>query len=237
MAEINFEERAVAFIDVLGFSSLVKKAVIENSKREQLQFLVSLLEDVIPILGEGVEPTVPKHLVPKHIYISDSIILSAPINDQAMKHYSGLEIVVMRAIQLTHRFLEAGYLLRGGISVGKVWHGESNIVGPAYEEAYEIQDTVCKPCILLSESALRLWKNGFGASSRMCVLNQGSLMVNGLHDFYVPDKSHGGIERAYEKYTQLVEKQINSSLPKDPKAKWKWFSYYLKREKKLVTGK
>lgn len=237
MAGINFEERAVAFIDVLGFSSLVEKAVMGDSEREQLQFLVSLLEDVIPILDAGVEQTVPKHLVPKHIYISDSIILSAPINDRAIKRYSGLEIVVMRAIQLTHRFLEAGYLLRGGISVGKVWHGESNIVGPAYAEAFKIENTGCKPCIVLSKSASRLWEKGFGASSRMCVLDHGSLMVNGLHDFYVPDKLHGGIERAYKKYTQLVEKQINSSLPKGPKAKWKWFSYYLKRERKLVTGK
>ena len=125
--KIEFEERAVAFLDVLGFSSLVTSAASCPSDLEELQELVSLLSSVVPYLDQGVSKTVPVHLIPEHTYISDSIILSAPLKDDAMKSYNGLNILVMRCIQLTHHFLKAGYLLRGGISTGKVWHNKSNM--------------------------------------------------------------------------------------------------------------
>ena len=110
MSEITYEERAVAFIDVLGFSKLVEKSAQNDSERMQLQFLVNLLESTIPVFNQCVRDDVPSHLIPKYIYISDSIILSAPLSDHDKKFYSGLESVVMRTIQLSHRFLEAGYL-------------------------------------------------------------------------------------------------------------------------------
>jgi class 3 adenylate cyclase len=231
VAEIKFQERAVAFIDVLGFSKLVESSVDTDPDREQLESLVSLLESAIPEFDQGVDKKIPKRLIPNHIYISDSIILSAPLRDVEVAYFNGLEAVVMRCIQLTHKILEAGYLLRGGIATGLVWHGDSNIVGPAYQEAYAIESKGCKPCILLSEAATRLWGNSFGATTRMCVLDHGTLMVNGLHDFYIPDKSYGGIERTYDKYSELASERIDSSLPLGPKAKWEWFSAFLESEK------
>ena len=149
MPKISFEHRAVAFIDVLGFSALVSKASTDQQAFAELQNLVNVLESAIPILDSGVAKTVPIELFPKHIYISDCIILSAPISVALPKwgHYSGLEIVVMRAIQLTHLFLNAGYLIRGGVAIGDVWHGHANIVGPAYQEAYQLETqgyTLCQ---------------------------------------------------------------------------------------------
>jgi hypothetical protein len=40
--------------------------------------------------------------IPKHMYISDSIILSAPLRVRFdhMRNYSGLDILVMRAMQI-----------------------------------------------------------------------------------------------------------------------------------------
>ena len=229
MLSVIFEERAVAFIDVLGFSPLVNGAALDEEKRIQLERLVNLLESAIPVLDNGVSRQVLEHLIPRHLYVSDSIILSAPLDDVSMKSYKGLEIVVMRVIQLTHRLLDAGYLLRGGITVGKVWHGDANIVGPAYQDAYELERTVDHPCGVLSESAKQVWSKGFGASSRMCVKNGGTLMVNGLHDYYVPDRSHGGVERAYSKYRVLVKENIKCGEP-EKLAKWQWFGDYLESE-------
>ena len=147
-----------------------------------------------------------------------------------MKSYNGLNIVVMRCIQLTHHFLKAGYLLRGGISTGKVWHNKSNIVGPAYQEAYELEKTGCHPCIVLSESAKAMWK-GYG--SRMCVINDDNIaMVNGLHDYYIPGNTvRGVIEKTFDEYQQLVTLRISSQLPEKAKAKWEWFNKYLIAEK------
>lgn len=230
MQNITYEERAVAFIDVLGFSMLVDNSVHAVSAREELQSLVDMLETSIPLLNNGVCSTVPARLIPKHTYVSDSIILSAPIADPEFKHYSGLDILIMRCIQLSHRFLGAGYLLRGGIAVGNVWHSDGNIVGPAYQEAYRLEATGENPCIVLSESAKEYWVKGFGGGSRMCVRDRETLIVNGLHDFYIVDKSHGGIERTFEEYKRIVDDNLVSELPISAKAKWNWFKSFLEQE-------
>jgi hypothetical protein len=204
MTKIVFEDRAVAFIDVLGFS-----AIVNNASKY----------------------AVPSRLIPTHTYISDSIILSAPLSDSTVTNYNGLEILVMRCIQLTHHFLKSGYLLRGGVAVGKVWHGKSNVVGPAYQEAYLLEANGSEPRIVLSEKSVAQWEKGFCSGSRMCIQKDGVTMVNGLHDFYIPGNTkHGVIDETYNKYEKITENAINGSLPQNAKDKWLWFKEYLEAE-------
>lgn len=224
---IEFEDRAVAFVDVLGFKSLVERAASSNEALNQLSELVALLEGVVPKLDKTVDSDIPQHLIPRHNCISDCIILSAPVSDEARTNYNGLEVVIMRVIQLTHFFLDAGYLVRGGISVGKVWHTDSNIVGPAYQEAYLLEANGNEPMVVLSDSA----KAVPGWGSRMCLEHEGKVFVNGLHDFYIPGNTkHGAIEDAYSNYAELADDALNSQLPKKVKDKWSWFRAYLDSE-------
>jgi hypothetical protein len=150
---IEFEERAVAFIDVLGFKTLVGKSVKESQSLDQLERLIKLLSSAVHELNAAVSPHVSDHLIPKHLYISDCIILSAPIKDSERRSYSGVDLLVMRSIQISQLFLEAGYLVRGGISVGQVWHTASNIVGPAYQDAFDLERKADLPRIILSDAA------------------------------------------------------------------------------------
>ena len=231
MTKIDFEDRAVAFIDVLGFSAIVNDAIKNATAMNQLQSLVELLSSVVPTLNKTVDDSVLSRLIPAHTYISDSIILSAPLSDDTVTNYNGLEILVMRCIQLTHHFLKSGYLLRGGIAVGKVWHGKSNIVGPAYQEAYLLEANGNEPRIVLSENSVTQWKKGFCSGSRMCIQKDGVTLVNGLHDFYIPGNTkHGVINETYDEYEKLTGNAINSSLPQKAKDKWLWFREYLEAE-------
>lgn len=226
---ITFEERAVAFIDVLGFKVLVNSATSDHQSLQELSNLVNLLESAVPILDATVDKSVPHHLIPRHNYISDCIILSAPLNDESRRNYNGLDIVIMRTIQLTHFFLRSGYLIRGGISVGKVWHTDSNIVGPAYQEAYLLEVEGDEPVVLLSKSAQSIPRWG----SRMCLKYNGKVFVNGLHDFYIPgNTNHGVIEQTYQSYEQLTNEKLNSKIPEGAKSKWRWFQKYLEAESK-----
>lgn len=231
MTKIVFEDRAVAFIDVLGFSAIVNNASKYAMATNQLQSLVELLSSVVPTLDKTVAKSVPSRLIPTHTYISDSIILSAPLSDSTVTNYNGLEILVMRCIQLTHHFLKSGYLLRGGVAVGKVWHGKSNVVGPAYQEAYLLEANESEPRIVLSEKSVAQWEKGFCSGSRMCIQKDGVTMVNGLHDFYIPGNTkHGVIDETYNKYEKITENAINGSLPQNAKDKWLWFKEYLEAE-------
>jgi len=224
---VEFEDRAVAFIDVLGFKSLVGSAAESKQCLEQLSGLVNLLSSAVPHFDATVDTSVPQHLVPRHIYISDCIILSAPLADTSRKSYDGLAIVVMRVIQLSHYLLEAGYLVRGGISVGRVWHTSSNIVGPAYQEAFMLEHTGKEPIVVLSASAEKHWKGG----SRMCLQHNDAVFVNGLFDYYMPNNTqHGVIEQTYARYAALADQRLTESLPDSAKEKWSWFREFLRTE-------
>lgn len=224
---MNFEDRAVAFIDVLGFKALVEGAVQSDEQLNQLSGLIELLSSAVPTLDLRVDSSVDAHLIPKHIYISDCIILSAPLADVNRAGYDGLSVVVMRAIQLSHYFLNAGYLIRGGVSVGKVWHTESNIVGPAYQEAYALEHDGDEPVVVLSKLAAKQWKGG----SRMCLKNGEKTFVNGLFDYYIPNSDqHGVIEDAYNRYSNLADQKLSGVLPESAKRKWYWFKEFLKSE-------
>lgn len=224
---VEFEDRAVAFIDVLGFKALVAEAAQSDEQLKQLSGLIDLLSSAVPTMDATVDSSVAAHLIPKHIYISDCIILSAPLTDPDRKSYDGLSIVVMRAIQLSHYFLNSGYLIRGGISIGKVWHTKSNIVGPAYQEAYLLEHNGNEPIVALSDSAASQWHGG----SRMCLKSDGKVFVNGLFDYYIPNNTqHGEIERTYARYAGLADQKLAENLPQSAHEKWSWFKEFLQSE-------
>lgn len=229
--KIKFEDRAVAFIDVLGFKNVVDAAGQGGNKHAELETLIDLLESAVPNLDGTVDHTVPKDLIPKHIYISDSIILSAPLTSSQMPSYRGLSILVMRVIQISHLLLSKGYLLRGGISVGSVWHTDSNIVGPAYQEAYQIETKTLVPRVELSPGAKNHWINTEGHSNKMCLGYMARFMVNVLHDYYIQDDSHGAAERAFEKYSRTIDSNLRApNHPEPVRYKWWWFKEYLESE-------
>jgi hypothetical protein len=229
--KMAFEKRAVAFIDVLGFKSVVNKAETDQKKLAELRELINILSTAVPDLDGSVSQSVPHELIPKHIYISDCIILSAPLTSEKMKSYNGLSILVMRVIQLTHILLNKGYLIRGGISIGNVWHTDSNIVGVAYQEAYSIEQEVMVPCVKLSGSAKKYWDSTEGSGNKMCLNYKNKFIVNGLHDYYIQDKSHGASERAFEAYLKIVNSNIKSATSEEVRYKWWWFKQFIYSEK------
>ena len=232
MQRIKFEDRAVAFIDVLGFKQVVDAAGQGVQKHMELESLIDVLESAVPKLDGTVDKTVPRDLIPKHFYISDSIILSAPLTSTKMPSYRGLSTLVMRVIQISHILLSKGFLLRGGISVGPIWHTDSNIVGPAYQEAYQIETKTLVPRVELSPNAKSHWLSTEGSSSTMCLEYMNRFIVNVLHDYYIQDKSPGAAKRAFGDYARIIERKMIANHPESVRYKWWWFKEFLDSEVK-----
>jgi hypothetical protein len=231
---IKFEERAVAFIDVLGFKSYVESASRDESENnlDLLDDLIEILEKVIPNLDVRLDKSVSDELIPKHISISDCIILSSPLTSDKMTSYCGLSILVMRVIQLTHTFLAKGYLIRGGISIGKVWHTKSNIVGPAYQEAYSIETKTGVPRVELSDKAKEYWLQKNDMTNSMCLEYRDRFMVNGLHDHYVQKHFNDSNEKIFSSYSDAIYKRVTEETNDSIQYKWWWFGEFLKNEMK-----
>lgn len=227
---IDFEKRVVAFIDLLGFRKMVEAAEGKTEAREELQKVVSLLGKAIPAFDSAVNSEVPPSAIPKHIYISDSIILSAPLEaiDETGKKYYGLRSIVMRCIQLCHLMLLKGYLLRGGIAIGNCWHSENNIIGTAYIEAFKLEQTTRWPRIQLSDEAYKHWKE-IEPSNRMVIPYKGVPMVNGLHEGYIYGE-YETLDDVYKNYESIITQKIEN-LDSEYKKKWICFQNYFQEER------
>ncbi len=250
--EIKFKNRAVAFIDVLGFKSVVEGAAKNsNEDLEELQSLVNFLKEPIELKDKSgnIQIVNDEQLLPTHLSISDSIILSTPLHlphgHSERRWYCGLSILVMRVIQITLILLDKGYLIRGGISVGKVCHNSENIVGPAYQEAYQIETNTEHPRIELSDSAKRFWRRENDPDNSMCIFHDNRYIVNGLHAYYF-DKNYISLqypgrytspeyipdEHILNHYSNEVSKKIDNLMHcKKAQRKWQWFNEFIEFRK------
>jgi hypothetical protein len=110
-----FEQPAVGFLDILGFKQLIEEAEASASGFERLAGLKAVLDARVRFDNDGIAQTVPEELKPRYIFISDSIILSAPLLHGHKHLADGLAIVVVKAIQIAQKVIELGHLVRGGI--------------------------------------------------------------------------------------------------------------------------
>lgn len=129
--QTNYEERIIAFIDILGFREHINKTIIDPEYfikiKDALDFIetYSKNDDTIHNL-DGKEITI----------FSDSIVISYPFHALLDAYPLLLEVA---DIQLT--MMEKGILMRGGITYGKLVHQGKVVFGPAMIEAYELETT------------------------------------------------------------------------------------------------
>jgi hypothetical protein len=233
---MKLQQCAVAYIDVLGFSTLVTAAAVDTNKLKTLQDLVRLLDSAVPSLN-GIMSPHARRQAPKHLYISDCIVLSAPLQRSAKNDYHALSAVIARTIQLHHLFISRGFLIRGGISVGLVWHTRKNIVGPAYQKAHDTEKCVGFPAIALDDTAIARWeyeKTTFFRSQLhdFCVKYRGHTIVNGLLDYYIENaNSPGKIDEAYDSYRLTAVNNVQSNTDGRILNKWRWMLDFIGSER------
>jgi hypothetical protein len=219
-----FEQRAVGFLDILGFKQLIEEAETSASGFQRLAGLKAVLDAHVRFDNDGIALTVPEELKPRYIVISDSIILSAPLLHGHKHLADGLAIVVVKAIQIAQKIIELGHLVRGGISVGNVWHDAHNIFGSGYINAYQIEQRANHPRVMLSPSAADIWRDPGRVESTLCIQDGSDLIVDVLHTYYLRETRAA---LPYERYFQALRANIDDRLHHLPlgspeRAKWEW---------------
>lgn len=133
--DYSYDTRIVCFIDILGFSSIIK----ETSKRKVAEplalFQVCEAIKMINSFGDIVknEVEIEGLMVTQ---FSDSIVISFP-----WKENSSDILLAFSAIRYMQVYLikEFNILMRGGIVIGEVIHDNEILVGPAMIAAYELE--------------------------------------------------------------------------------------------------
>ncbi|MBL6853692.1 MAG: hypothetical protein ISS15_09365 [Alphaproteobacteria bacterium] len=158
-------KQIVAFIDLLGFSSIIRQ-----NDEVRLQQVLGLLKQLADAVGEFNIAEIAKSeqrrevsLRPAISAFSDNIVFSfrldrmrkLDIREHAAVHYLAHDVarIFMRAIDF-------GCAVRGGIAVGDLFHEGRVVFGPALVEAYELESNFAhEPRVLLSPEAAKLLKH------------------------------------------------------------------------------
>lgn len=153
MTTATFETRFVAFLDVLGWREHVTAAQNDAVLRSAL---VGAVTDVCRVTRDRLDEdlssgeTTREALAARYSQFSDCIVLSA--RPDAKDSLFGFLLEVMAVVR---GYLFHGFLVRGGIAVGNMYHDEEVAMGPALTEAYDLEHQFAiHPRVILSPT----WK-------------------------------------------------------------------------------
>jgi len=152
---MNYEQRVVAFLDILGFKSLLDETVDKdgNDIEEKIDYIVSAYKvirevwnlDNIDVLTQLQDPGSKKVSI-----FSDSIVVSFNVEDPSEVFSTLLEIkhVIMELISRK-------ILCRGAVAMGKFIHTDNYLFGPALVEAYTLESKAAMyPRVILDNSVI-----------------------------------------------------------------------------------
>ena len=139
------EEKFIAFIDVLGFKSLVKAA--ESGEGMPLSEIMELLEKLgstkdnekFKQYGPTICPNSPylsRDLSFKVTQISDCAIVSSEISP------SGVINLTSHCWGAVIQLLMKGIMCRGYITRGEIYHSDTQFIGSGYQEAFDQESNV-----------------------------------------------------------------------------------------------
>lgn len=158
--EPKYEEQFTAFIDFLGFKE-VSTSADDSTRLKILDLLLSLtaLRGEFDVQSTAQQTGRMHQIKPAISTFSDHIVVSyplEPISANTGHDEHGTAVVVMHMFnQLLTRIaaaaLRIGFLLRGGATIGKLYHSHGVVFGEALVDAYQIESrTSIYPRVVLS---------------------------------------------------------------------------------------
>ena len=165
MAKRPFQERFIAFVDVLGFSGIVRRMSREDRLFTTVRDALKDVDRQSQYFGEYRREQRTKREVNlrkgRSAALADSNLQMTAFSDCCVLSEIFPAWHVLAAVQaLGTRFLAEGILTRGGVVHGEAYHNGRVLFGPGIVDAYALESEVAKyPRILVTESVRRaVWK-------------------------------------------------------------------------------
>lgn len=150
---VEFEKRLVAFVDILGWT----KATESQSASTLFDALLPLRQhgefhneanrqQLLATSGDRVNPLMLKV---QYAFFSDCFVFSMPVS-MSGRIYSSISTMI-------YKMLQNGYLLRGGITSGDLFHNDQVVFGKGMTSAYLIESKQAKFArVMVDQSALNV---------------------------------------------------------------------------------
>lgn len=146
--EYRYSDRLIAFMDILGFGSLIATSANPKYEEETIARVTAVLRESIGLLEKATVSDVA------FTQFSDSFAISVRADRPSEATLSAFTFSVLEIVRC---FLKAKLFLRGGITRGKLLHNDDLLFGPAMNRAYELESKVARvPRIVLDPSTYSL---------------------------------------------------------------------------------
>ena len=145
---MEYEDRIVAFLDVLGFSNFTNyTGATQVNQSKKIETINNYLEMLHKFFS-------PKNAIAKSRMVtsfSDSIVLSIKVED-----IDDFDIELLEIYYLLINSIMKGFLIRGAIVYGKIIHTPDIVFGPALVEAYNRESKIAKyPRVIIDDAIVR----------------------------------------------------------------------------------
>lgn len=135
--------RWVAYLDILGWKELVEKSRSNSKLIEKLTYIATEFPKQRPENSHYFAPHVTQ--------FSDSIVVSIPADGQL---HQARDLLLNRLFMFWKNLLCEEIFIRGGITIGEMYHRGDVAIGPALIEAYLLESRkAIYPRILISDAA------------------------------------------------------------------------------------
>lgn len=140
---MTYEKRIVAFIDILGFKSLINGTEKPDNQNE-IENITGAFDLIHKVLEKHYSEDQIKEI--KYSTFSDCIVFSFPSFQTDALFFAFLPFIWLQADLVSNHNI----FLRGAITIGDIYHDEKKVFGPAMVKAYELESKVAKyPRIIL----------------------------------------------------------------------------------------
>lgn len=149
----EYERRLIVFIDFLGFKEVV--AATEQDPAGLRRLLAAM--DAIAEIGDS--PAVESQQLTQ---FSDSIVVSYRVTETSGVFWL-LNAMALTVVDLASR----GFLLRGAVTTGDLYHTDAHVVGPAMVRAYEMESREAKyPRVIIDPALVAIARRRRGNDHR-----------------------------------------------------------------------
>ena len=133
--DLRYTKKAVAFLDIMGFKNIIKQS------EDDVEFRTKLINNLVELKSmENIYTyTDAPHLDygKKLTAFSDSIVVSYDLSKESAVFYLLFDIIFIQI-----NLVAMGLLLRGGLTLGDVFHDGGVVVGPAMLKAFEMESSI-----------------------------------------------------------------------------------------------
>jgi hypothetical protein len=230
---MRYEERVLAFIDILGFKNAVENTIQyicrknnekcthckkdECSERKDVEIIMEI-DKIDHLFNEKNYQLLIGQFISRELKIKDRVV--SQFSDSVVISYSKDDFfhhILFDIYFLCVMALENNFLFRGAVVYGKVNHTKTTLFGPAFLKAYDMeQKKAIFPRIIIDNSFLDIAKDNYSKCANPDAEYNGLLELiscdfDGLKYLNYIDPQYTGVgikEEEEQKHRKLISENI-----------------------------